>query len=195
MTINGETHKRLESVAIHEAGHVVVARSLGAMVAGVSLQPDSARCGWVAITPLSTNNVERCRQALTIFCGGAVAEELRAGEPVQVLHQDESDCWRVARTLLGMMATEEAIQQEIHAARERARVILTLRWSAVERLAAALLAVQLAAQELDHLDPCDGEAEQADAVQVNVERLVGSLKVLPSLTKANAVRKPTLTQA
>jgi hypothetical protein len=172
MTISSETHKRLESVAIHEAGHVVVARSLGAMVCGVSLQQDGDYRGWAKITPLATGSVERCKQALTIYAAGAVAEELRAGQHVAVLHQDESDCWRVARTLLGAVADEQAILQEIDAARERARVILTLRWSAVERLASAMLAVQEAAEALDWSGPCDGQAEQADAVQANVVRLV-----------------------
>jgi ATP-dependent Zn protease len=152
-----------QRTAYHEAGHAVVAYGLGLEVGRTSVVEDEESMGRAHVPVLDDFAViweaggpewdSYLKAQLAVFLAGAVAEEIYAGEEVEL---EGNDLRFAVDLVLHLAGPEETDQIELsERAAETARRILRDNWPVVETLAAELLEHEEAPQRrvLEILDP------------------------------------------
>jgi ATP-dependent Zn protease len=131
-----------ELAAYHEAGHAVVAHTLGVEVEGVSIVQDQGSSGHTT-TP-RPDNVDSSDEEVSadlekhLITGvaGAASEELLTEELSDLRGKDLEG---VAKLLMGLEDAGAPVQADSEEALDKAKSILRDNWGSVQALAEALL--------------------------------------------------------
>ena len=148
----------VEAVAIHEAGHVVIARALGCVVHAVALAP-RARPGHLGQIDVSfrKNKISASSQRAMVCLGGDIAQHLAFPRSER---GDDVDL-RLAHDAAAYVASDP--RRYLEMMRARTRNLVMRHWRAVELVAAALLErSELTGREIDALI-CEGIVHRARA--------------------------------
>ena len=136
-------------IALHEAGHVIVARALGLVVTRVTIEPVfdphyekwARGMTWIKATgdharDFSPAMRARLRREAIFSLAGPAAERHAFG---QVPRGEDGIDAQVAEWLLSRDTKARDLPRVLRAARATADQLVSKRWPAIERLAAALM--------------------------------------------------------
>lgn len=148
--------RRRRSVAVHEAGHALVACAVGAPIARVSVEPDRMGEGFEGycntlipkgFDPCRRSSEEILRRELVVAVAGPIAEKLGTGRCDRVAAAaDTENTFRNAVRLVGgdlagpvSDSSWTPAVEWVRRAQDLAESILRKGWRALEALVAALL--------------------------------------------------------
>ena len=110
--------------AVHEAGHVVVARSLGLRVTRFSMDgTDAFTSAHVEVSLPAFKSMTNTLDALRVYAGGAAAEAIVFGDPAGLTGGDRVYAEAIVRIRHGLEVAEDVVEAEIADAIVRARGI------------------------------------------------------------------------
>lgn len=161
LPIDDRSLDQMRAIAVHEAGHAVVALVLGFTVTEVSIISDGTAGGATAVTAGGLQTKERFDEQITIMLGGRAADEIVGQGPSAGAVSDLASATAVAasmRTCFGLqgqlvhlgreaaearLAMDRAfageVESDLQAGLARAKRIIETHRDVVERIAMALV--------------------------------------------------------
>ncbi len=128
--------------ALHEAAHVVAAKTFGQPVVGVCIdEPDGGRTitNQYPMVERKGDEIAVTQEKLVILAAGGEAVRLLAPDDDPGDSDDLSDMRFKARALVGLLAGESFIEWEIERAQARAELLVRRNWRAIVSVAFRLL--------------------------------------------------------